>query len=468
MKTAYRGAVRYAFSVVPAILMSFAAMMAQAAPGGGGGGGAIGNVSCSIDDPGAITVNSPVDITATVSGGKPPYTYTWSATNANWQGANDPVFTPTFTSLGAQTVSLHVEDTRNNNPKMCDTSLQVTVDAAGGSPVASGDTYGTPLGKVLNVQRSRISGVLYNDYDTDPLTGDDIGNAGLTAVLDSGPAHAVSFTLNPDGSFSYQDDGSLAQNSNDSFTYYSMDGEGNTSDVVTVNIHIESDQPDFKIMVNYELGMHCTGFEFSYCCVLPPYNSIVAQIVKPQSSAFPASNADYPRLLEADPVNGLDMLGRARVLRDYQDDGTINKYFVEYFHDAQPRLEGNSPLTQTSTLISAVEGNSLLYWNTPYDSAMVDPDGSITGVPGKLVTGTYAGLNNVVLGDGSYTTPCSTGPAGCTDNFANGWLNHFYIYADLEGSNPGDSSLEIDKIRLGVANNVEYPADSGASLQPMG
>ncbi|MCG8023377.1 MAG: hypothetical protein JAZ02_05270 [Candidatus Thiodiazotropha endolucinida] len=30
----------------------------------------------------------------------------------------------------------------------------------------------------------------------------------------------------------------------------------------------------FNIMMNYELGMHCTGFEFAYCCVLPPYNSI--------------------------------------------------------------------------------------------------------------------------------------------------------------------------------------------------
>ena len=53
--------------------------------------------------------------------------------------------------------------------------------------------------------------------------------------------------------------------------------------MATVNIHITSDQPDFKIMMNYELGMHCTGFEFSYCCVLPPYNSILAQVVKPQA-----------------------------------------------------------------------------------------------------------------------------------------------------------------------------------------
>ena len=37
---------------------------------------------------------------------------------------------------------------------------------------------------------------------------------------------------------------------------------------------------DFVIPMNYELGMHCTGFEFAYCCVLPAYNSILAQVIK--------------------------------------------------------------------------------------------------------------------------------------------------------------------------------------------
>ncbi len=36
----------------------------------------------------------------------------------------------------------------------------------------------------------------------------------------------------------------------------------------------------YNIFVNYELGMHCVGFEMSYCCVIPPYNSIQAQVVR--------------------------------------------------------------------------------------------------------------------------------------------------------------------------------------------
>ena len=428
-------------------------------------------LTCSIADPGPITMGVPVTLTATLSGNTPPYKVLWYFPTATPQVVQTPDVQPgdttattTFNVVGQQTVFLKgTASGVNEKLRTCRTTREVTVvPPAGGEPIARGDAYATPLGKMLTVQASRVSGVLYNDFDTDYVTGDPIGNAGLTAVLMTGPSHG-SLSLNADGSFTYDHDGSQGENDNDSFTYKAVDTDGNESDVATVNIHIESDQTDFKIMMNYELGMHCTGFEFSYCCVLPPYNSILAQVVKPQAAGSPNSNADYPRLLTADPNNGLDGLGRETVLRDYQSNGTFNKYYLEYFHDAQPRREGNMPGSfndQTDTLISAVEGNSLLYWNTPYDSAWVDTDGSVTGVPGKLVTGTYGGLNNVVLGDGDYTD--------FTDNFANGWLNHFYIYADLEGGNPANTSLEQDKIRLGVSGMVEYPADSGAALQPMG
>ena len=374
-------------------------------------------------------------------------------------------------------------------------TVTIRVSATGGEgemPIARGDTYATAVGKTLTVDASRVSGVLYNDFDTD-ADGNDIGNTGLTAVLVSGPSNGT-LTMNADGlgGFEYTPNMALADNSNDSFTYRSMDADGNLSAVATVNIHVLSDQPDFKIMMNYELGMHCTGFEFSYCCVLPPYNSIVAQVVKPQTQGNPQSNADFPRLLEGDPNNGLDGLGRETVLRDYDGEGNFQKYYLEYFHDAQPRREGNvqTGLPQNSTLISDVEGNSLLYHNSPYDSAMVDTDGSITGVPGKLVRAadlgtSYNGFGEVVVGDGDYMD--------ATDNYANGWLNHFYIYANLEGTLNGtcvsggmptaarcaedadcgtgeqcDFSLERDKIRLGVAGMVEYPANVGAALQPMG
>ncbi len=48
---------------------------------------------------------------------------------------------------------------------------------------------------------------------------------------------------------------------------------------------------DYSLFVNYELGMHCVGFEMSYCCVIPPYNSIQSQAIQT------GVNGALPRLI---------------------------------------------------------------------------------------------------------------------------------------------------------------------------
>ncbi|MDH3986866.1 MAG: PKD domain-containing protein, partial [Gammaproteobacteria bacterium] len=217
-------------------------------------------------------------------------------------------------------------------------------------------------------------------------------------------------------------------------------------------------QTEFKMMMNYELGMHCTGFEFAYCCVLPVYNSILAQVVRPQNGI------DTPRLLEADPNENTaaDVLARHTVVRDPTLDasGNFNKYVLRYWHDAQPRNDGRGK-PQSTTLISAVEGNSLLSWNTVADSAhIVGSTGDCDR--GAMLTGEYNGSTGVVLGDGDYTDE------GCTfgvpiDNYQNVVWNHLYIYEvsarGVEGYKPNNLSLEADKHRLGL--HVDYPENFG-------
>jgi hypothetical protein len=317
---------------------------------------------------------------------------------------------------------------------------------------ARGDTYATPVGNTLTITASRVAGVLYNDFG---------GVAPLTAQLVSGPSAGSLDAFGADGSFTYTPGSAMTDNVIDQFTYVAVDANGDESLPATVVLQALSKQTDFKILMNYELGMHCTGFEFAYCCVLPPYNSIIAQVVKPaQNDPACAQDEDncrnffdgYPRMLEGSPVEGLDGLGRETVVRDWDHtDSSFKKYQLRYYHDAQPRQEGNTSKPNTSTLISAAEGNSLQYFNTVFDSAA--PDGG-----NALVYGEYNGLQNVIQGDGSFGGP--------TDNYANGWLNHFYIYGNLEGHD--NTGLEADKVRLGVAGQVEYPPNSGAALQPLG
>jgi len=103
-------------------------------------------------------------------------------------------------------------------------TVTVTVNPQNDAPVASGDAYNATAGLTLSVP---ASGVLANDSDVD-------GDA-LTAVLDTGPSNASSFTLNADGSFSY----TSATAGNDSFTYHASDGTL-PSNVVTVGIAVAS------------------------------------------------------------------------------------------------------------------------------------------------------------------------------------------------------------------------------------
>ncbi|MCK5447306.1 MAG: hypothetical protein KAJ43_04145, partial [Gemmatimonadetes bacterium] len=67
----------------------------------------------------------------------------------------------------------------------------------------------------------------------------------------------------------------------------------------------------YNIFVNYELGMHCVGFDMSYCCVIPPYNSIQAQAVRAASRDDPT-----PHLLS--PEDGV-------ALRYGTDDNTYSE-----------------------------------------------------------------------------------------------------------------------------------------------
>ncbi len=55
----------------------------------------------------------------------------------------------------------------------------------------------------------------------------------------------------------------------------------------------------YAIFINYELGMHCVGFDISYCCIIPPYNSIQAQAVRT------GTNGAVPRLLA--PADGVSL-----------------------------------------------------------------------------------------------------------------------------------------------------------------
>ena len=156
---------------------------------------------------------------------------------------------------------------------------------------------------------------------------------------------------------------------------------------------------DYRIMVNYELGMHCTGFDFSYCCILPPYNSIQAQVVKV------GVGTQAPRLLDRIDPNDPSLL---------VDPDNGRRFRIRY------EIVDNS----------FSEGGKLVYWKAPFD---MNRNGN---------------------------------PSDSGESVANAYFSHLYIFKDLEGSNPKQTSLDAEKKYVG-GPGLEVPEDAGPTGQKL-
>jgi hypothetical protein len=115
-------------------------------------------------------------------------------------------------------------------------------------PISVGDGFGVQEDNTLSPAAG--AGVLANDDDPD---GDP-----LTAVLVNPPSHASSFTLNPDGSFSYQP--SPDYNGSDNFTYQASDGSASSA-VTTVNLTVSAvnDPPSFTAGADQQVSSLLTS-----------------------------------------------------------------------------------------------------------------------------------------------------------------------------------------------------------------
>lgn len=123
---------------------------------------------------------------------------------------------------------IYTPDPAFHHPTAPDTFVYELSDGVGGTdqatvsimvndaPLASDDVYTMDEDTVLTSDAA--SGVIL----AGPIPDSDPNGDPLTAVLASGPANAAAFTMNPDGSFSYQP--ALHYFGGDSFTYYVTDG----------------------------------------------------------------------------------------------------------------------------------------------------------------------------------------------------------------------------------------------------
>ncbi len=86
----------------------------------------------------------------------------------------------------------------------------------------------------------------------------------------------------------------------------------------------------YNILINYELGMHCVGFDISYCCVIPPYNSFQAQAVesgrdgKRPKLLSPADQVKLYYFLRDNSYSEGNKMKYWSVLKDVNGNGTMS------------------------------------------------------------------------------------------------------------------------------------------------
>ena len=150
-------------------------------------------------------------------------------------------YTPTLDFNGPATLTITTSDLGNSGSGGAKTdtdTVAITVNPDNDRPTATGDSYFVQGTQALvandttgTVGDSNNDSVLVNDSDPDGDT--------LMAVLGVGPSfHSGVFTLNPNGTFTYQHDGS--SNVSDSFTYHVTDGLLDSTPPVTVTFAINA------------------------------------------------------------------------------------------------------------------------------------------------------------------------------------------------------------------------------------
>ncbi len=87
----------------------------------------------------------------------------------------------------------------------------------------------------------------------------------------------------------------------------------------------------YNIFIAYELGMHCVAFDMSYCCIIPPYNSIQAQCVKSDSTGgkprllSPEDNVKLYYSVRDNTYSEGNKMKFWRVPKDVVGDGTMSR-----------------------------------------------------------------------------------------------------------------------------------------------
>ncbi|MEA2326483.1 MAG: hypothetical protein QOE68_1442, partial [Thermoanaerobaculia bacterium] len=319
-------------------------------------------------------------------------------------------------------------------------TVAITITPVNDAPVAVNDNYSVAEGGTLNPPPP---GVLGNDTDSDSPT--------LTAVLVSGPAHASSFALNADGSFTYVHDGS--ETVSDSFTYRANDGSLN-SNVATVNITI-TPVDDAPVAVN-DLYTVAEGGTLN-----PAAPGVLANDTDVDSPTLTAALVSGPAHASSFALNadgsftyvhdGSETLTDSFTYR--ANDGSLNSNIatvtitITPVNDAPVAVDDNYSVAEGGTLNQAAPG--VLGNDTDVDSPTLTA---------ALVSGPAHASSFALNADGSFTY-VNDGSENTTDSFT------YRANDGLANSNIATVTITISPVNdAPVAVNDNYAVNEGGTI----
>ncbi len=114
------------------------------------------------------------------------------------------------------------------------------------------------------------------------------------------------------------------------FTHSSLKALAST-DASGKSVILYDPKSPYAVFINYELGMHCVGFDISYCCIIPPYNSIQAQAIRT------GAGGELPHLLS--PGDGMSLYYSVRD-NSYSEGNKMKYWSVSKDVEATGRMDG--------------------------------------------------------------------------------------------------------------------------------
>jgi len=327
-------------------------------------------------------------------------------------------------------------------------TISITVNAVNDAPVAVADTATVDEGNTSTTLENGETSLLHNDTDTE--------NDPLTAILVSDPIYG-SLTLNSDGTFSYEHNGSGT--TFDNFTYKSNDGFSD-SNITTVNITINPINDNFPT----NIILSNTSVEENLSQVLIGELSVIDLDLPSDSHTFQLVNGDGD-----DNNSNFTISGKNLTANDAFDYETQQNLSIRI-----KVVDENAQFFEKSFTINVVNVNDI---NITYDTidsycsgdsgtgsititSINDAIGTTTfswsATNGAVFTGQESNQNLTELSDGIYSLTLSDDDFTFTKSFE---ISLIPQYDELSICYISSDENDAEKNRIFLNNQGNYNVD---------